>query len=113
MARREVVPVAGARDALVVFGQQIRLARHGREWTADELAQRAGVTAKTVLAVENGAPGSSIGIAFNLAVLTGLPLFGAESKAELAIMRRRGEERLALIPSRVFSAKDDEPDADF
>lgn len=113
MARREVVPVAGARDALVVLGQQIRLARHACTWTASELAQRAGISERTVLAIEAGAAGSSIGNVFNLAVLTGVSLFGAESKAELAVMRRRGEERLALMPSRVYSPRDDEPDAAF
>lgn len=113
MPRREVVPLAATKDALTVLGQHIRQARHSRGWTAAELAERAGVSERTVLAVESGSPGSSIGIAFNLAVLVGLPLFGAESKAELALMRRRGEEVLALLPSRVYSNKDEAPDADF
>lgn len=113
MTKRAVVALPASRDALAVLGNQIRLARHAREWTAADLADRIGVSPRTLLAVEAGAPGTAIGTVFNAATVVGLPLFGVEDRAELARMRRRGEERLALIPSRVYSPGLGEPDADF
>lgn len=95
-----------ARDALAVLGTQIRLARRDRGWTAAELASRLGVSPPTVHAIESGAPGTAIGTVFNAALLVGVPLFGVDDWAELARMRRRGEERLALIPSRVHGSAD-------
>lgn len=106
MARRTISPMPAADDALKTLGIQIRLARHERGWTAAELAARSGVSERTVLAIEAGAPGTAVGTVFNAAVLVGLPLFGVEDRAELARMRRRGEERLALIPSRVYRPRE-------
>lgn len=113
MAKATVALMPAAKDALAVLGQQIRLQRHTRGWTAGDLAERAGVSAKTILAIEAGAPGTAIGTVLNAATLVGVPLFGVEDKAELARMRSRGEERLALIPSRVYHRRSVEPDADF
>lgn len=105
MARRPVSTMPAAADAIAVLGHQARLARHNRGWTAEDLAARIGVSARTVLAIESGAPGTAIGNVFNAAVMVGVPLFGVEDKAELTRLRRRGEERLALLPSRVYSPK--------
>ena len=114
MARRSISVPAPARDALGVLGGQIRFARHQRGWTVAELAERIGVSAPTVIAIESGAPGTAIGTVLTAATLVGVPLFGVEDRDELARMRRRGEERLALIGSRVRSGSDDsEGDDDF
>lgn len=110
MPRRQVSLPAPARDALGVLGTQIRLARHERGWTAAEFAQRIGVSPPTVLAIESGAPGTAIGTVLTAASLVGVPLFGVEDPAELARMRRRGEERLALIPTRVHTPTDHDDD---
>ena len=45
--------------------------------------------------------------------LVGVPLFGIEDRSELAIRRRRGEEMLALLPSRVRKPKGGRIDDDF
>lgn len=100
-----------AADAARVLGQQIRMARHERGWTATSLAERLGVSPVTVRAIESGAPGTAIGTVLTAAVLTGVPLFGVEDKAELARMRLRGEERLALIGKRVRTPKGTSSDA--
>ncbi len=115
MARRPISMMSAAADATRVLGQQIRQARHEREWTATDLAERLGVSPTTVHAIETGAPGTAIGTVLNAAVLTGVPLFGVEDKAELARMRHRGEERLSLIGQRVRppKLKDDDGDLDF
>lgn len=99
MAKRVIAPTRAATDALVVLGSQLRLARHQRNWTAEDLGERVGVGPRTITAMERGAPGVAIGTVFSVATVLGVPLFGAEDD-ELARMRRRGEERIALIPSR-------------
>lgn len=99
MVKREVAPTRVAADALAVLGTQIRLARHENNWTAAELAARVGVGPRTVTAVEKGSPGVAVGTVFSAASVVGIPLFGA-SDDELVRLRRRGEERIALIPSR-------------
>lgn len=117
MARKTISPLPATSDALGVLGNQVRIARHNRGWTVAELAARVGVSPPTVLAIESGAPGTAIGTVFNVALLVGVPLFGIEDRTELARMRRRGEEYIALIPSRVPTAsartKDDVDDLDF
>lgn len=114
MARIRVSPRRGAADAAVVLGQQIKTGRIARKWTAAELAERIGVDRRTVAAIEAGDPGVSLGNAFNAADIVGVPLFGAEDRAELARLRREGRDRLALLPTRVDKPrKGTEPDDDF
>jgi transcriptional regulator with XRE-family HTH domain len=114
MARIRISPRRGAADAAAVLGQQIKAARVARKWTASELAERIGVDRRTVAAIEAGDPAVSIGNAFNAADILGVPLFGAEDRAELARLRREGRDRLALLPTRVDKPrKKAEPDDDF
>lgn len=51
--------------------------------------------------VVNGAPGTSIGIVFEAAVICGVPLFGADSEHDLARIAMAEKGRLALLPARV------------
>src|SRR5258708_4960233 len=105
MARIRVSPRRGAADAAVVLGPQIKARRIVRKWTAAELADRIGVDRRTVAAIEAGDPSVSLGNAFNAADILGVPLFGAEDRAELARLRREGRDRLALLPTRVDNPK--------
>jgi transcriptional regulator with XRE-family HTH domain len=105
VAKRNVPIRPHVQDALTVWGQLIRLARADRGWTAKNLAARANLSEQTVLAAESGSRGTSVGTMMDLADLVGVPLFGIENRAELAIRRSRGEELLALIPSRVYRSK--------
>ncbi len=114
MARIRVSPRRGAADAAAVLGQQIKAARFARKWTGAELATRIGVDRRTVAAIEAGDAAVSIGNAFNAADILGVPLFGAEDRAELSRLRREGHDRLALLPTRVDGPrKKVEPDDDF
>jgi transcriptional regulator with XRE-family HTH domain len=88
-------------DAVQVLGAQIAAARRERGWTAAELAERVGVSARTISSLERGAPTVTLGTAFEAATLLGVPLFGAEGP-ELAALAREGRRTLALMPRRVY-----------
>lgn len=113
MAKRTVPLRPHVQNALTVWGQLIRLARADRGWTAKDLAGRANVSEQTVLAAESGSRGTAVGTMMDLADLVGVPLFGIEDRSELAIRRQRGEEMLALLPSRVYRSGKGAADDDF
>ena len=92
------------RDTLTVLAQQIAAARRERQWTAENLAQRAGISRVTLSKIEHGDPKVAIGTVFEVATLLGVPLFGA-TRAEIAGLVERGRERLALLPERVREPK--------
>jgi transcriptional regulator with XRE-family HTH domain len=116
MAKRRVAVSRASRDALAVLGLQVKRARLKRGWTQSELAARIGVDARTLSAVEKGAPNVAIGTAFNAAFTVGVNLFGLEGD-DLVLARRRGEEILALLPKQVRTSRvpvaEDGADDDF
>lgn len=113
MAKRTVPLRPHVQDALSIWGQLIRRGRLARGWTAKDLAGRANVSEQTVLSAEAGQRGTAVGTMMDLADLVGVPVFGIEDRAELAIRRQRGEEMLALLPSRVRGARTGAVDDDF
>lgn len=88
------------REAAGLLGARIRLARHERRWTLRELAERVGVTHVTMRKVERGDPSVGLGVAFEAAIVSGVPLF-SEDPSRRAIEVRRVEDRLALLPKQV------------
>ena len=92
-----------ARDAAALLGEMIHSARIGRKMTAVELAERAGVSRGLVSRVENGDMGASIGAAFEMAAVLGVPLFDVDPGRV-----SRGLEQLrtvnALLPKRAFQS---------
>ncbi|MDR1189666.1 MAG: helix-turn-helix domain-containing protein [Bifidobacteriaceae bacterium] len=105
MGRKRVAATPAAEDALAILGLQIRMARRERNLTATELAARIGVAPGTLAAIEKGAASVTAGSIFNAAVAAGVPLFGAETPEALHMLRRVGEDKLALIPTRVRHRK--------
>ncbi|CAN5756422.1 helix-turn-helix domain-containing protein [soil metagenome] len=100
-----------ARDAARVLGLQVAQARRERRWTAEHLAERAGISAVTLRKVERGDPTVALGTAFEVATLVGIRLFGAEP-SELRHVAASERGRLALLPRRVRIPQR-EPDDDF
>lgn len=113
MAKRTVPLRPHVQDALSVWGQLIRRGRLDRAWTAKDLAARANVSERTVLSAEAGHRGTAVGTMMDLADLVGIPIFGIEDRSEIAIRRQRGEEMLALLPSRVRRPQGGTIDEDF
>lgn len=87
-------------EAARLLGARIRLARRERRWTLQELADRVGVTHVTMRKVERGDPSVGLGVAFEAAALTGVPLFDPDPSRRAA-EARRVEDRLAVLPRRV------------
>ncbi len=66
-------------EAARLLGARVRLARHERRWTLQELADRVGVTHVTMRKVEQGDLTVRLGIALEAAAILGVPLFHEES----------------------------------
>ncbi len=89
-----------ARDAVLLLGAQIRLARTLRRLTQAELAERVGVSALTIGKIERGDPGVSIGSVFEAAAVTGVVLFDRDHGGRAAATRQV-RDQLALLPERI------------
>src|SRR5690554_5584596 len=88
------------REALSILGKMIRIGRMERGMTAQELADRAGISRTTLHNIERGAPGAEIGTVFEAASLVGVRLFESDDTA-LHIENARLDEKLALLPKSV------------
>lgn len=98
MKSRTFSPVAV--EAAQLLGARIRLARRERRWTLKELADRVGVTHVTMRKVERGDLSVGLGIAFEAAALTGVPLFH-QDRNRRALEAARIDDRLAVLPQLV------------
>lgn len=97
-------------EALKLLGQTIKLGRIERKLTAQDLADRAGISRDLLARIEKGDPKCGIGVAFELATLVGVKLFDADASS-LAGQIKQAEDKLALLPKAVrkkTSAVDDE-----
>ncbi|CDZ55620.1 Transcriptional regulator, XRE family [Neorhizobium galegae bv. orientalis] len=88
------------REALTMLGKLIRIGRAERGLTAQELADRAGISRTTLSSIEKGAPGPEIGIVFEVASLVGLRLFEYDERM-LQVHNSRLDEKLTLLPKSV------------
>jgi transcriptional regulator with XRE-family HTH domain len=86
--------------AAELLGAEIREARLQRRWSVRELAERAGVSTGTLQKVEHGDPSVSLGTAFDVAALVGVPLFYSD-RERLADEALRARRRPVLLPSAV------------
>jgi len=89
-------------DAVRLLGLQLAAGRRRQRRTAQEVAERAGITRVTLRRIERGDPNVAIGLYFEVASVLSVPLFGAERK-ELSELVARGERDLALLPARMHA----------
>lgn len=99
------------RQALSILGKLIRVGRSERGMTAQDLADRAGISRTTLYNIEKGAPGPEIGIVFEVAALVGVRLFEFDDRT-LAMHNARLDEKLTLLPKSVRPSRQ-EVDDDF
>lgn len=97
------------REAVGLLGKMIKLGRIERKLTAQDLAERAGISRGMLQRIEKGDPKCEIGVAFEIAALVGVRLFDSDASS-LNGHNRQAEEKLALLPKYVRKPKavDDE-----
>ncbi len=88
------------RQALAMLGKLIRIGRAERGLTAQELADRAGISRTTLSSIEKGAQGPEVGIVFEVASLVGVRLFDYDERT-LQMHNARLDEKLTLLPKSV------------
>ncbi len=96
---------AAAEEARLL-GENIRVARRQHLWTLQELADRVGVSTITMMKVERGDLTVGLGIAFEAAVISGVPLFTTD-RSRLRLEMNRLDDRLALLPDAVRKKRHD------
>lgn len=89
-----------AQEAALLLGKQIKLGRKQRNWTEQNLAERAGISRATLQKIENGEMSCAIGLVFELAALAGVKLFESD-KLPLSIHIGLTGDKIALLPKRI------------
>ncbi len=89
-----------SREAVALLGALIREARNERKLTAQELAERAGISRGMLQRIENGNLKCEIGAVFEVAAIVGVKLFEADDGA-LTKYLNQTREKLALLPKSV------------
>ncbi len=91
-------------EALELLAQMIRAGRIGRKMSAQEMADRAGISRPLLRRIESADPSCSIGSVFEVATIAGVPLFGGEPD-RLQTQRAALTEKLSLLPQRARKPK--------
>jgi len=91
-------------EAIRLLGRMIRLARKERKLTAEDVAERVGITRLTLRKIETGDPKVSIGLAFEAATIVGVPLFDL-TPTSLRAEAERVEGKLALLPKHTHAPR--------
>jgi|ERR1035441_4365082 transcriptional regulator with XRE-family HTH domain len=86
-------------EALELLAQMIRVGRIDRKMSAQEMANRAGISRPLLRRIESADPSCAIGSVFEVAAIAGVPLFGGEPD-RLQTQRSALTEKLSLLPQR-------------
>jgi transcriptional regulator with XRE-family HTH domain len=87
-------------EASALLGNLIRAARKERKFTAQELADRGGISRGLLQRIEKGDPKCEIGAVFEVATIVGVKLFDAD-ETTLTKYLRQAKDKLALLPKSV------------
>jgi transcriptional regulator with XRE-family HTH domain len=93
-----------AKDAAVLLGQIIRKARIDHKMTAEELADRAGLSRGLLRRVENGDLGCTLGAVFEAAAVVGVRLFDTD-QAALASAVASNTAVMTLLPKAIRTSQ--------
>lgn len=93
-----------AHKAASLLGLMILLHRKERKMTAQDLADRAGISRTTLYKIEKGDLKCEIGIVFEVAALVGVTLFEKDSDTTDSL-RDRINDKIALLPKSVRLTK--------
>jgi len=87
-------------EALELLSQMIRAGRMDRKMSAQEMANRAGISRPLLRRIESADPSCAIGSVFEVAAIAGVPLFGGETD-RIETQHAALTEKLSLLPQRV------------
>ena len=88
------------REASELMGKLIRLGRTEQKMTAQDLADRAGISRGLLQRIEKGDLKCEVGAVFEVATIVGVKLFDANSKS-LESHISRVDDKLSLLPKYV------------
>jgi transcriptional regulator with XRE-family HTH domain len=91
-------------QAAALLGTQIRIARKERKMTAQDLADRAGISRGLLQRIEKGNLKCQVGAVFEVATLVGIKLFDAD-ESSLTTMIRQADDKIALLPKHIHPSK--------
>src|ERR1700719_3185967 len=89
-----------AKDAATLLGQLIRKARIDQKMTAEELADRAGMSRGLLRRIENGDLGCTLGAVFETAAVLGVRLFDADEHKIIATVQSNNAV-MTLMPKAI------------
>jgi DNA-binding XRE family transcriptional regulator len=92
------------REAIGLLGKMIRLHRIEKKLTTQDLADRSGISRRTLQKIERGDMKCEIGIVFEVAALVGIRLFETDTHT-IGSLEARIEDRIALLPKSVRMPK--------
>ncbi|KKO50287.1 XRE family transcriptional regulator [Arsukibacterium sp. MJ3] len=91
-------------EALSLLAGLIRAARLEKKLSAQEVADRVGISRGMLSRIEKADPKCEIGATFEVARIVGVSLFDAEP-SRLAMQVKQVEEKLALLPKSARKTK--------
>ena len=110
MAKKIRTYSSRASQALQLLASLIKAARKRKGWSESELAERCDTTRGTVRKIEQGNPGTEIGLYFEVANLLDIPLLAQDSD-DLSQIQKRVDLELSVLPQRVRKGPEDVFDA--
>jgi transcriptional regulator with XRE-family HTH domain len=72
MAKKKTILLPKSKKLLEELGENIQLARLRRKLSSEQVAERAGISRPTLVKIEGGHPGVSIGNLLNVLLVLGL-----------------------------------------
>lgn len=88
------------KEATALLGKLIRSSRLEKHLTAQEVANRAGISRGLLQRIEKGDLKCEIGTVFEAAAIVGVALFESDEKG-LARTKRQIDEKLTLLPKSI------------
>src|SRR3990167_1841867 len=89
-------------DAAQLFSQLIQSARKEKKMSTAELAQRAGISRRTLHKIEHASLTCELGLVFEVAMIVGVTLFELNPE-QLSREVEQMRYKLTLLPARVRS----------
>ncbi|MGK5087796.1 helix-turn-helix transcriptional regulator [Bdellovibrionota bacterium FG-2] len=100
------------KDAALLLGKDIQLARKARKFTARDFADRVGISRITLQKVEKGDLKCELGIVLEAAVLAGVKLFDVDPcSGSFATKLESVSDKLALLPKSIRKRRKEIDDA--